>query len=244
MIYIDSRVGSAELFPRIKGKKQLTKLTFGDFMFMGCGPDGPISIGIERKTVPDLRDSFITGRLSAHQIPGLLNTYTRTYLVIEGRMKVDPKTGALMTWGRKWDSKRSGWVQDVGAQVTYRSVMGFLNTLENYCGIRLRFTENEVATARLVNDLHTWWSKGWEEHTSMHMFNSASEYHVGMKRPSVMRKIAADLPGIGWKRSEAVEKKFGSVRRMVNAAPEEWVEIDGIGKGIAKTVTEAVRKGE
>lgn len=242
MILIDSRTGSKEFFTRIRKPRKLVRLSFADFMFVGNGPTGPVAVGLERKTVGDLRDSFITGRLSGHQLPGLLDSYNVTYLIIEGKMKEDRRTGALMVWGRR--NKRGAWTQDLASQVSYGSIMGFLTTIENYCGIRVRFTENMSQTAQLVMDLNKWWAKGWADHKSLCMFNTASEYHVGMKRPSLLRKIAADLPGIGWKRSEAVEDEFNSIQEMMNADEDHWAFIPGIGKGIARSVTRAIRKGE
>ena len=55
---------------------------------------------------------------------------------------------------------------------------------------------------------------------------------------SLVRRVAKELPGIGWERSLLVEETFDSVRTMVNAPLEEWLEIEGIGKGIATKVQE------
>ena len=59
-----------------------------------------------------------------------------------------------------------------------------------------------------------------------------------LQQPSLMRRVAKELPGIGWERSLVVEAKWDSVRDMVNAPVEEWLELDGIGKGIASRVQE------
>jgi len=59
-----------------------------------------------------------------------------------------------------------------------------------------------------------------------------------LKPPSLVRRVAKELPGIGWERSLLVEETFDSVRTMVNAPLEQWLEIEGIGKGIATKVQE------
>jgi len=46
---------------------------------------------------------------------------------------------------------------------------------------------------------------------------------------------------VGWKRSAAVVRKFKTVRQMMEASEKEWMEVDGIGKGIAKKTVEALR---
>ena len=62
-----------------------------------------------------------------------------------------------------------------------------------------------------------------------------------MTNPSLLRRVAKELPGIGWERSLLVESHWKSIRDMVNATPEEWTQIDGIGKGISKRIDEVLR---
>src|SRR5258708_669111 len=85
---------SHDLRPLLDGlevRYQLDPLKFGDFSFFGKGPDGPIAIGIELKTVNDFVSSMLSGRLAGHQIPGLLENYQRAYVVIEGVCRMDRK---------------------------------------------------------------------------------------------------------------------------------------------------------
>ena len=59
-----------------------------------------------------------------------------------------------------------------------------------------------------------------------------------------MRMVAKELPGIGWGRSQDVDKAFRSVREMVAADEKTWLGIPGIGKGIAGKVVRALRGGK
>jgi excinuclease UvrABC nuclease subunit len=48
------------------------------------------------------------------------------------------------------------------------------------------------------------------------------------------------LPGIGIEKSAAVAAHFETVRALIEASPEQWQEIPGIGKTLAKKITEAL----
>jgi ERCC4-type nuclease len=52
-------------------------------------------------------------------------------------------------------------------------------------------------------------------------------------KPSLVRRVATQLEGIGWEKSAAVAAKFSSVLDMIVATEAEWQTIPGIGKGLA-----------
>src|SRR4051812_2144692 len=89
MIYIDPRAGSSAL------KAQLPRALVGensnipsDVEFVGYGPDGPMLIGIEYKSVSDCLTSMTDGRLTGTQLPRMRESYDRRYLLIEGPLRV------------------------------------------------------------------------------------------------------------------------------------------------------------
>ena len=77
-----------------------------------------------------------------------------------------------------------------------------------------------------------------ESHSSLKKFFTSPMSPVLLTRPSLVRRVAKELPGIGWERSLAIEQRWPTVREMVNASTNEWVELDGIGKGIASRINE------
>lgn len=93
VILIDDRAGSKELVlypplddPSIACLVQLSSTansskTSADITFTGNGPDGDILIGIEHKSLGDLISSMQSGRLSATQIPSMIETYDKCYLL-------------------------------------------------------------------------------------------------------------------------------------------------------------------
>ena len=86
-VQVDDRVGSRELLPELKRlhiPAEKVRLPFADAAFEGNGPAGPVKVGIERKTIYDLMQSMTTGRLSAHQLPGLVQNFDHRWIVVEG----------------------------------------------------------------------------------------------------------------------------------------------------------------
>ena len=243
MITIDSRIGSKQLlsyFPR--GSAELGQLDFADFSFIGNGPDNePWQVGIERKTVKDLLNSMTTGRFSGHQLLGLLNSYDTIYLIVEGLWRTSPSNGILQERkGSNWGNVALGQRQFMGKELD-----GFVNTLSVMGGILVRETVSQRDTARLVLSLYHWWNRDWEDHKShmaLHKNRFRDDSAIFPTKPSLLRRVAAELVGIGWKRSKDVERHFNSVWEMANAEEEEWREVKGVGKGIAEKVYREIRR--
>lgn len=239
MILVDSRTGSKELLPLFpKGMARLDTLPFGDFSFIGNGPEGlPLMIGVERKTIREIASTISDGRLVGHQIPGLLQHYAVVYLVVEGRWTGHASTGILL------ENTTSGAreVQNGTVRFMAADIRKFLSTLENMAGVRLRYTPSMRDTTQEVLALHSWWTnKEWEEHRAHIAIQYPPVDTIMFRKPSLMQYWAACLPGVGWKRSRAVERHFPSIIDMVLSDEKEWQKIEGIGKGVAKKVIEAI----
>lgn len=231
LILIDRREGSADLTKHIPNSV-LVELDFGDASFTGNGPDGPVEIGVERKRIGDLINSIMSGRLSGHQIPGMLETYYRAYLIIEGLCKENPHTGVVeVRRGIEWKEIRTGT-----RTMRVRDIFLYLTTLEIMTGVIVRKTTGIKGTAAQITWLSDWWGKKWEEHKGHLAIYKQPPPAALLKKPSVLRMMAAELPSIKWKRSLAVAEYFGSIKAMVNSTEEQWLEIEGIGKATAKAV--------
>jgi hypothetical protein len=63
---------------------------------------------------------------------------------------------------------------------------------------------------------------------------------ANLLRPTVCRLVAAQLPGVGYTRSEEVARRFPTVERLVAATVKELQEVDGVGKAGAKKIWEAL----
>lgn len=226
------------LFP--VGLAKLGDLEYGDMSFVGNGPDGfPVLVGVERKKLNDLLNSVDTGRLMGHQIPGMLAVYGERYLVVEGQWRANPAHGMVEL------KKGKGWYILKHGRRTYSAsgVWNFLNSLDMMAGVRIRSTSSPTDTVRLVAALFHWWSKEWTEHRSISGHSYSMLTGARLYRPSLKRRIAAELPGIGSKRSADAAKHFDTIIDMIMAEEKEWLEIDGIGKVTAHRIYEELRKG-
>jgi ERCC4-type nuclease len=112
---------------------------------------------------------------------------------------------------------------------------GFLTSMEMCFPVHVRRSFDRAESAAIIRGLHHWFTdKTFEEHRSGCAFDYSGE--PVLHRPTLLRRIAAQLKGIGWKRSQAVERHFSSVPDMILAPEEEWRRIPGVGKTIAKDV--------
>ena len=236
IILIDDRVGSKELADLIPDSV-LTTLEYGDAAFSGFGPYGPngiMAIGVERKVIGDLIQSISSGRLSGHQLPGLLEAYHKVYLIVEGMWKGNRKDGTIEVF-------RHGKFKPLGSsRFTSKRVWGYLTTLNAATGISVYITTDMCETALLIKELEYWWNQPWEKHKSHLMINKMMPPSAYLKpgKPSLLRRIAIELPLIGYERVSEVEKHFKSISEMINASEGEWLKIPGIGKITAKSIVE------
>ena len=238
-ILVDERVGSKDLLEPLRDAHLPAyemKLDFGDVAFEGNGPDGPLMVGIERKKVRDLIDSMRSGRLAGHQLIGLLHDYQVNYLVVEGSCRPGPNTGVLEVPVRGgWEPLRLGTTG-----FPYSELEGFLLGLENRAGVKVRWTYNRAQTVSLIQTMWTWWGVPWDSHRSLNIVYNPAPPTVEFLKPTLERKVAVQLDGIGWEKSKQVAERFSSVAAMVGASEKEWMEIDGIGKTLAKRIVRAL----
>ncbi|HYZ56716.1 MAG TPA: excinuclease ABC subunit UvrC [Streptosporangiaceae bacterium] len=71
----------------------------------------------------------------------------------------------------------------------------------------------------------------------------AITYHRQKRSQSFTASALDDIPGLGPARRAALLKRFGSVRRMSAATPEEIAAVPGIGPRLAEVITGALRGG-
>lgn len=250
MISIDYRTGSKELAPLFTAHDipvELRTLAFGDLSWEGNGPTGKCSVVVERKTIGDLVQSMQSKRLSGHQLPGMADAYDYCYLIVEGvwrpggdgELQVGQGNFGHTGWGGRWSG-------GFGRRLPYMAIDNYLSTLELQAGVIVRRALDMRETVFVIADLYRWWTgKFWAEHSS----------HLGVYAPAVAKqgrtrlnlvtrevpvaeKWAMQLTGIETK-ARAVAEHFGSARALANATPAQWMEIKGIGKGIA---SQAVRE--
>jgi excinuclease ABC subunit C len=70
----------------------------------------------------------------------------------------------------------------------------------------------------------------------------AITYHRAKRGKAVTVSALDSVPGLGPARRAALLKKFGSVKALSAASPEEIAAVPGIGPKLAETVTGALRR--
>ena len=245
MILIANDVGSKELLPELSKyvECELFNLEFGDFVFNGIGPGGaPYSIAVERKTWGDLIQSFEKGRLQTHQIPGL-QKFDRRYLLIEGIIRPGP--GMIIErfiGGGGWRA-----INPNGRAWTLPQMRGILLEIEELGGMRVVYTQNQTDTCRWLAECFNWWQKPYEDHSIFkRVKETIRDTNVGLsikfERDSLLKRMIAQIAGIGWAKAGAAEKEFGTVHEMANADAKRWQKIQGIGKTIAERTVRAINE--
>lgn len=243
MILIDNRIGSREIAAVIPSttKTELTRLEYADVSWLGKGPDGPLSIGVERKRISDLISSIDSGRLSGHQLIGLLAAYNKVFIVVEGCWRPNPLNGILEVpcGGRNWKPLQFGQSRCMASKV-----FNYLHSLAVVCGVGVWLTFDLKETGQWINAIYHWWQKEWDKHQSFYMFHNtpmpAPVVHIG-KAPLVARMVKELASEIGWKRANAIARRYPTMFELVMATEKELRTIEGIGKGLAKTIVERLR---
>jgi endonuclease III len=88
-----------------------------------------------------------------------------------------------------------------------------------------------------------------EEHSSLKQFAITPEpISSFLSKPSLIRRMAKELPHIGWDRSKDIEKEFGTARELCRVLAEgereRLLDVDGVGKKIATDILESIDKDE
>lgn len=242
---IDPRAGSAELIPLMKqrGVKEVESamLSAGDIHITGNGPGGlPIMVGIEYKKLPDLVQCIEDGRFVGHQLPNMLDCYDQNWLLVEGIWRESDTSGLLeVPRGSSWTTMRHG----ANGGLMAGALEAYLLTLSIKLGLNVKLTGGRRQTVNWLYHLNRWWTeKEYEDHRAYLAFDNSSALAL-VSTPSLVRRVAKELPGVGWHRSGAVASHFGSVVELALAEPREWESISGIGKETARRVFKAINGG-
>lgn len=247
MIYIDPRQGSGELLEpikaRVNGQAQLCQMEGGDFAFEGNGPNGVVSIGIERKMIGDMLSSMRSGRYAGDQLVKMGSLFDVVYLIVEGLYR--PSTDGMLetfshgTWQDLNLATKDQKSHGAHRVFLYAELDKFLSSLEIQKNVIVLRSTRTVETVWQIVNRYNWWQREWDEHHSTEAIKLQAE--VTLFKCSLLRKVASELPGIGWHRSKVVDQHFLTVEKMVCADANEWASLDGIGATTANRVWKALR---
>jgi ERCC4-type nuclease len=238
MIYVDHNKGSIELLPLIQKlgvQASRETLPSADFCFEGNGPNGPISIGIERKTLHDMLTCIQDARYNRQRID-MKGLYDVCVLMVEGHWRAHEQ-GFLMegfnnglSWGYcKFRSQR------VMYSTLYRYLIGVAST-----GVIITYPGNMQECAIDIVEWFHFWNKAYDKHTSLREIQKVSVPAMSF-RPTLTRKWAQALDDIGVVLGESAERHFKRPIRMATADELEWLKIPGIGVKTARKIVKEIQ---
>ena len=234
VILVDRRQGSTELAPIIKRigvPVDVVELPYGDFAFDGQGPKGPISIGVERKTLHDLLNCIDDARY-VMQKTGMAQLYDKSFLIVEGMWKPHDPEGWLMEGfqgGTSWGICR------------YRSQRTLYSKLRRYLfsvalsGVIVLYSRDIFQTAYDLTELYNYFSKKWTGHTSMVEVQKLAIPTLTGK-PSLVLRWANNITDVGVKIAQDAERLFKNGRQMANASESDWLKLPGVGVKTAQQI--------
>jgi len=166
----------------------------------------------ERKSLPDLVQSIVSGRLF------------RQALRLVEQKDVWP---ALILEGTSRDLATS--------QMSWEAVQGALVHVNLILGLPVLRTRNASDTANTM-------AYAARQHRALIRGGLSRKGRRPRGKRALQHHVLQSLPGVGPARAERLIDHFGSVRAAVGASPEEWAELDGIGRETAERIDWAVRE--
>jgi len=208
-----------------------------DFAFKGQWDGGrDMWVCGDRKKVTDLLQCIRDGR-HVRQIQRCSEAgYEIQYLIIEGQLLKNMHTGKVSKWVEKG-------LTSYHANMDYSEVQAYLEQLQIYGGIQVRYSKYLMDTVEHILQAWKTLTKPPDAHQVLHKVYSTP--HTGAadmlrRRPSLLRRIAKELPGVGWELSQRVEDHYSSIAEMMEAPTIEWKKIDGIGLTKAQTIRQSI----
>lgn len=242
MILVDYHKGSIELMSLINGygvKAERADLKFGDFMFEGNGPRGIMGVGIERKSLHDMLNCIDDAHYSGHQLGGMAKMYGCSILIVEGLWRPHDGNGLLMEGFVNKESKLAwGFCRPGSATVMYSKIRRYLFSV-SLANVIVCYTRDQAHTAYDITEWYHYFQKKWSEHTALMQLQKPNLPYL-MGKPSLVRRWANELEGVGVTLSEVAEKRFERPIDLANSNIEEWLEVPGIGLKTAASIVKEI----
>lgn len=247
MLTVDPRVGSRpggvhDLVQSLRSRglaSQHQELPYGDVAWVGSGPGGrPVSCGLEIKTVSDALACIQSGRFAGRQLEGLQDAYEVSYLIIVGPYRAGQDGELLIPHSGGWiqapHGPKGGW--------TYSAFRHWVTTQRFKGGLIVDRVWNKDELIAYIHSEYSWWALGTDHHKAHLEFDNSFIDKVAFVAPSIARKMIAQLPGVGWDKSKAIELHFTDMKALVTAGEKEWREIQGVGKTLSKRIVDELAK--
>lgn len=217
------------------------KLPYADLAFEGQGPRGQVTMGIERKRIRDLLDCIQNSRYN-DQRRGMTRMYQQfNHLIVEGLWK--PSEDGLLLQGIENKDYKTFWTPEWGPgmrRVMYATFRRFLFSVM-HSGVLVMFTRDVKHTAFETAELYRYYQKPWHKHESQLAFHDTYQQIPTLDRePSLVRKWAYALDGIGMHHSADAERLFKTPYELATSQETDWMRIEGVGAPTAVDIIKQI----
>jgi len=239
LIYVTEQPNDADLVKELGSMAIAAPIPHGDIIFFGVWEDDdynvvPIRVCNERKKIGDMASCIITGRYLAQAQAAHEAGMDQLILTVEGSIR--PGINGELESGRwRYTNGKAKYVwESVVPDIQYSRFDQYLTEVCLYLGVMVKRSADVKETAAQVKATWLQFQKPPSSHSSLKSIYSMAIPHVEfLNRPSLVRRMAKEIQGIGWERSGDVDKRFKTVLEMVSASEKDWMDIPGIGKKTA-----------
>lgn len=239
MIVVDDRIGSIELRPLIiQQGVECDKYHFpyGDAIFQGNGPTGPISIAFERKKLSDIFNCIKDGRYSGHQAIGLHNYYDLAFFILEGNWR--PSKNGWILEGYEDELGRTHWKYFNNRKIPYGVLQNAMTSIA-MSGVVTTYSLDINHTVRNIISTFKYFQKKWNDHDMLKKFHRLNIPTL-QEKPSLVQEWASKLEGIGVKKNEAARLVFKSGYDLATADETDWMRVDGVTPRLARSIIKEI----
>lgn len=253
VIYCTDQRNDQDVVKELGDLAVVVPVSFGDFLLFGVAenPQGGIDqvrVLIERKRIHDLVSSIITGRYLSQVQSARDAGYEILILIWEGIIRPSPLNGNIEVpaWERTYNQltkkykTKPIWKPLSPQNISYSRFDQYLTELAFDAKIIVKHSLDYKETAAIVKAIWLNFQEPRRKHSSLQTIYTSSPPTALLHKPSLLRRVAKELPGVGWGRSLDVDQHFKSVRDMANASVKEWESIPNIGIITAKKVVSSL----
>ena len=207
-------------------------------------------IACERKKIGDLCACINNGRFLFQMQNCKSAGADYLILISEGRYRRNPDDGVLEApvWGfnPRTNHRAEVW-EPVKPTTMFSRFDQYLTELQRDAGIIVKHTENVRGTADTILALYQNFQTPPDQHQSLNQIFKPPTPSVQLVRPSLVRRIASELPGIGWEWSGVVADCFPTVYDMMSASIDTWSNLEkqssnGKKRKLGKKIAEKIIK--
>ena len=205
-------------------------------------------ICVERKKLGDLCSCINNGRFLFQMQNCKSAGSDYLILILEGRYRRNPDDGLLEipVWGfnPRTNHRAEVW-EPVRPTMMFSRFDQYLTELQRDVGIIVKHTENVRGTADVILALYQNFQTPQDGHQSFKQLFKPPTPTVQLIKPSLVRRVASELTGVGWEWSGIVSDHFSTVREMVSADLDTWANLEkqsdnGKKRRLGKKVAEKI----